>query len=389
MKKAKILSISLLGLLLFVPFMAPTSAAPPPAYAGINEEEQYGWDVNVYNQTLWDIIFADNMSYWLGSIYDHDQASTLQTIWDGTLYNVIWGLPADVTPQLRFRTIVDTIMPENTTAGTTFVIGTQYIDVPFYPASDSVGPIYNYIGNDTATFAYLHGYGAYSSTPYWIPGMQFAPKNVNWTEFVALSQAVVDGLVGYRKNTTYTEISNGFSMDVPVMGYENNSLAIRINTTYDANGTLTYNSFEYGGYMLYDYVLTSYESDVVAPVITADTSDFSVAYGYTGKNITWTATDANPNTYTITDNTVEVESGTAWSSGVEVVYDIPDGLAAGNHSFEISFTDAYGNSGTDTVYVIVGAAPAPQIPGFDLLVVLSVFTVASIGLIVLTKRKKK
>jgi len=39
--------------------------------------------------------------------------------------------------------------------------------------------------------------------------------------------------------------------------------------------------------------------DTTNPVITVSPNDFTVEYGYTGQSISWTATDANPDTYTI------------------------------------------------------------------------------------------
>lgn len=385
MKKAKIITISLFGLLILVPFMTPTRAQPP-SYVGIAQEEEYTWDVNVYD-TNWDQWFADNMTNWLASIFSHDSGSTLTQIWTDTLS---WD---PTPPQLIFNYTIDLILPENTTSGQTQVTMTQAIEVPGLPAMNSIGPLTVYIGNDTANFAELSLYGGMATSAYWIPGVPFAPINVNWTEFTGWAQWGLGPTGywggGYVENTIVTALTNGYSMSVPINGYVNNSMPIRINVTYDANGVLSYNSFEYGNSKLYDYVFSSYDPDTVNPVITAAASDFSVEHDYTGETISWTATDMNPDTYTITRSGTGVVSETAWISGTEVQYSVPDGLTEGNHAFGITFTDDEGNSVTDTVIMTVGAAPAAAIPGYELPIVLDVFIIATIGLIVIRKKKNK
>jgi len=129
--------------------------------------------------------------------------------------------------------------------------------------------------------------------------------------------------------------------------------------------------------------------DVTDPIISADTDDFSVENDYTGETVSWTATDANPDTYTITHNGIVVVTATAWVSGTEVQYSIPDSLAEVNHVYTIEFTDDAGHSVRDTVVVTVGAAPAAPatIPGFQLLFVIVPLTFGL--LVILLKRKVK
>ena len=47
------------------------------------------------------------------------------------------------------------------------------------------------------------------------------------------------------------------------------------------------------------------------------------------------------------------------SSGVAVIFDIPDGLGIGSHIFTINFTDIFGNFNTDTVLITVQDTIAP------------------------------
>jgi len=384
-KKNKAFTISLLGLLLLVPFMTPTRAQVP-SYVGIAAEEEYAYDLNVYTLN-WGQWVTDNMSSWLATLFAHDPGSTLTQVWTDTSWDA-------TAPQLVFRSVINGFLPESTTTYTfTGVNLTQYIEVPDFPSANSESSYVWQIGNNASAFAEVGLYGGYATTPYWIPGTTFAPVGINWTDFVAICNFAIGLYWGpYAGNTTFTELANGYSMSVPAYGYINNSLPIEINATYNANGALTYNSFEYGGSLLYDYELSSYELDVVDPGVTAGSSDFSVDHDYTGVTINWTATDGNPNTYSVTDNGAAIGGDTAWTSGVEVQFNVPDGLAAGDHDFVITFKDDGDNTITDTVVMTVGAAPAtppPDIPGYDLPIVLGISSIMSIGLIVLMKKRKK
>ena len=93
-----------------------------------------------------------------------------------------------------------------------------------------------------------------------------------------------------------------------------------------------------------------------APIISNAPSDFTVEVGYTGHNISWTATDANPDTYTIElIGTGIVVSSTPWASNTPVVYNIPDGFFPGVYMYNITFADESGNSISDTVTVTINS----------------------------------
>ena len=109
--------------------------------------------------------------------------------------------------------------------------------------------------------------------------------------------------------------------------------------------------------------LTVNEIDV--PIITNTPIDFIIESGYTGETISWIATDANPNTYSIElQGTGIVEGLTTWSSGVVIVYNIPDGLAVGEYFYTVNFTDAYGRYATDTVKLTIQDTTNPLITSF-------------------------
>jgi len=385
MKKNKIIVISLLSLLLLMPFMT-TTRAQSPSYVGVEEGEIYEFALNVYgaNWVQWG---ADNMTAWWdaawthGPLYHHDK-----------LYGDTAGW-TPVTPQLIFSFDIESIA-ENATAGQTEVNSTFGTYVVFFPSASYDASSSVPIGNDTAKFAADSLYGGMSTSGYWILGIPFAPIGVNWTEFVALGTWGLD--TGYWNITnpnewnytlTMTEIPNGYSLFSPAMGFGNNSLSITITTTYDSDGVLSYHSFEYGTNMLYDYVPT----DTIDPVVIGAPPDFAVAHNYTGETISWVATDTHPDTYTITRNGSEVEPATAWFSGVAVQYDVQDGLSPGDYAFEITFEDVTGNTFSDEVIMTVNPEPpapgAPPIPGYDIPIVLGVIAFATISIILLKKKK--
>jgi len=91
-----------------------------------------------------------------------------------------------------------------------------------------------------------------------------------------------------------------------------------------------------------------------APIISNAPSDFTVEAGYTGESLSWTATDANPDNYTIELlGTGIVVSSTHWTNNVPVVYNIPDGFSVGSYIYTITFTDDFSNLITDIVNLTV------------------------------------
>ncbi|HEC39960.1 MAG TPA: hypothetical protein ENI29_17105 [bacterium] len=164
------------------------------------------------------------------------------------------------------------------------------------------------------------------------------------------------GLDPLAANTTVTALADGYSIYVPIAGFENNTKTITINATYTSTGVLNKTTFEYGADLLYTYELVSYEFDAVSPVTTSP-GDFAVTWDYTGEKITWTATDAHAGNYTITRDGTPVVNTTPWVNGTPVTYNITDGLVPGDYTFEITFTDNYTNFIADSVVMTVGNYP--------------------------------
>jgi len=359
MKKNKLITISILASLLLVPFMIPAVKAAPASYVGVAEEEVYEWYFDL-NFAAWTTsgFFADGMSETIGNLFYTPQTERLFEVYDSW---AAWSLDSS------WSATIGTIAPENTSvilsdwSIPTNITHTQMWVEDFYwhiygPAE--FGPWWTsyYVVNDSASFAEQSIYGGLAFSPMMIRSAAFAPNNMNWATFAGWANWGMANYFGagnlLAANTTVTALADGYSMYVPVAGYENNTKTITINTTYNSAGVLNKSSFEYGADILYTYELVASSSDGVDPVVTSP-SDFLVYYDYSGENITWTATDANPGNYTIKHNGVEVVATTPWTSGTSVVYNITDGLAIGNHTFEINFKDSYLNSMIDGVKLTV------------------------------------
>jgi len=102
--------------------------------------------------------------------------------------------------------------------------------------------------------------------------------------------------------------------------------------------------------------------DTTSPNIISTPSDLTVEFGYTGQNLSWTVTDANPNAYTIELQGSGIVAGpTAWTSGITIIYNIPDGFAIDVYVYIINFTDDYGNSIINSTSFTVDDTTSPNI----------------------------
>jgi hypothetical protein len=125
--------------------------------------------------------------------------------------------------------------------------------------------------------------------------------------------------------------------------------------------TYTINLTDGYGHFITDNVTITID-DTTDPTINNAPSDFTVDLSYTGQIISWTATDPNPNTYTIDLQGSGIVAGpTTWTSGVVITHNIPDGFVMGDYVYTVNFTDDYGNSITESVTFTVGDTTNPAI----------------------------
>ncbi len=117
---------------------------------------------------------------------------------------------------------------------------------------------------------------------------------------------------------------------------------------------------DYGNYNTESVSFTV--EDSTNPTILNVPNDIIVEFAYTNQNISWTATDLHPYTYTIgLQGSGVVDGPIAWAIGIEITYNIPDGFAVGEYVYMVNFTDYYGNSMTESVTFTVEDTTSPSI----------------------------
>ncbi|KKN08829.1 hypothetical protein LCGC14_1052760 [marine sediment metagenome] len=155
---------------------------------------------------------------------------------------------------------------------------------------------------------------------------------------------------------TYLVYKDGVEVD---SGSWTSSVSITINVD-----SLTIGSYNYTIVVLdvYDNSATDMVivtvKDTIAPVVDSP-DDIIYEEGTTGYSIKWTATDNNPGNYVTYKDGVEVDSG-SWTSGVLITINV-DGLTVGSYNYTIVVKNAYDNSATDTVIVIVEDTTDPVV----------------------------
>lgn len=388
MKKTKVFSLIFLGILLFIPFVRFSRAQG--AYVGIQDTDAFLWEMRLHPNN-WVTYFADDLEGMLGTFFPLGVPYNMTKLYGDWSWS---GPPQSYTPL-----IVDAIGIEesgkilgpidNTTLTYSPVNGTSGYEIPAYPMLNDYWDSTWYIVNDTSSFLNQTMSLTLAFSAYGVQGAPFAPTTINWASFATKANALMASYGGFWANVSVTAPTNGYSIDIPALGLENNTVAIDIDVEFDSSGVLTYYQFSYGTDMLVEYVLV----EPADPVITVAPSDFTVEEGYSGESTSWTATDLSPDTYTIDlQGTGDVVNATAWVSGAAVTYNIPTGLTEGNYTYTITFTDDYGESATHSVTITVEKpepTSTPPIPGFELSIVIGVSAITIIGLIVLMKKKKK
>ena len=388
MKKSKVIIISLLGMLFFIPFMTSARAQTVAANVPLTEGDYLVWQQSM-DYSIRDVWVFDNMTWYFDEVYNHTgDVSDITTLF------VDWQTLPWTRPLFDLPVNVTSIGPLNATTGE------QVINVTLgyrHPYGEVLWNATTTFFNNTPDLAESWSNGSQLTAPNWVgyyPGVLAVSPDVNWTEMAEICDAgmkwgLLDG--GFNYNLTVTALANGISILMPANEFGNNSRDITLSIMYDSEGLLAHYFFMYGSDMLVEIWLEETDD----PVITVAPIDATVANNYTGESLSWTATDANPDLYTIWVNTTEVASDVAWTSGTPVVYNIPDGLAPGIHTYRINYEDYQGNSASDTVLFTVEeeeeeppVEPPPGIPGFEPLIILGTGAIAAIGLISIIKKRK-
>ncbi len=167
------------------------------------------------------------------------------------------------------------------------------------------------------------------------------------------------------------------------------------------SGTLNYIIFMEGWHGIWNSIADSIlVQDTISPDVSSP-SNIDYIVGSTGHELSWNATDFEPDTYEVFKDGVSIISG-AWNSSTESVSVSVDGLVVGVYNYTIVFTDISGNSASDEVVVTVSevSTSTPTTPttpttgpidiaDYLIYILIILALVAIIVVLVIVRRKKK
>ncbi len=257
MKKKNTIFFLFLGFLLFIPTVNVSTAQG--TYVGLEEGDEFLYKLGLY-KTNWGSFFTDNLEAILNNLWPLGSSSLLNVF-------VEWQVWQHDPPQSHWPFEITAIGSEITTPLLSPFDNTTIRSTPvnaatgwFLPHQPDLNSYYSgtwYIVNDSSSFLRQTFNLSLAFSPYGIMGVPMAPKNINWTYFISEFLAEMDFKGEFYNNTTATAKSNGYSLNVPAWGYENNSAAIDIRVSYNSNGMLTNYEFLYGGKLLVGYWIGS------------------------------------------------------------------------------------------------------------------------------------
>lgn len=123
--------------------------------------------------------------------------------------------------------------------------------------------------------------------------------------------------------------------------------------------------------------------DTFSPTITSSPSDLTFDFGTTGNNVSWIATDLDPDTYTILMNgTLYIEDN--WFNDTEIIINL-DSLIVGFHNCTIAIRDGSANVIKDTIIISVEGTIISEYNIFSYCMV----TILTIFVLTITIKRKK
>ena len=203
-------------------------------------------------------------------------------------------------------------------------------------------------------------------------------------DYAAVGSSGITSSFGNAGDSDYLEIGFTSSATVPTwLGGDDssNSLPVGANTG-DIQNRIGRNSnidFDQSNDYSFDASITTYtdnpqitvyyqgnlvwgtEPGIINPPPTINhPEDISYQEGETGNEIIWIATDNDPATYTITQNGVQVETGT-WTSGSPITINVDGLLLDEAADYIITVSDQKGQTVTDTVSVSTISISLPEL----------------------------
>ncbi|MFX0208595.1 MAG: DUF4350 domain-containing protein, partial [Candidatus Hodarchaeota archaeon] len=181
-----------------------------------------------------------------------------------------------------------------------------------------------------------------------------------------------------NSNLTYTEGTTGYTLNwIAIDSHPGTYVITQDGLKVDGNVwysgipiTLNIDGLTVGTYIFNCTVLDAIRNSIfhivtvnvvdnTFPAFIIIPNNFKYSEGTIGHTISWTATDTNPNTYTIYKNGSIIETG-SWVSDTPIVINV-DGLAIGTYYYTLVVTDSSDNSAMDTVIVTVVNSAIPSL----------------------------
>jgi hypothetical protein len=222
MKKAKILCLSVLGILFLIPFTNFSTAAPGD-YVGVSVGESYSWGVYV-NPSQYALMATD--------------------------------MGAEIPPELdaissvgslKIGARVDYIFPEDSmilNASLVFYVAMNVTITLTVPGMGSESEVFEIPVFSNVTDYYMHMMYYYFDSSG--PSFLFIAHDLNWTKAVDDVDEIYDIHPTYNL-VNVSELANGIQLDVPAGLLNASQKAIEIQLEYTEKGVLSYAGFNYDG----------------------------------------------------------------------------------------------------------------------------------------------
>lgn len=242
----KCLSIGILVVLLFLPLIR--FSLSQGSYVGIQNGDEYEWELSLYTVN-WNTFLTDD----LGPTIEN-----LMPLGTANLTRVFNDWSSLTAPQSYWPLRVTNIGVEET--------GVLFTSTPVNGTFGWIVPPYDnlewdetwHIANDTSSFLQQTANLSCSFSPYAMFEVLFAPTTISWSSLIATFLAEMTSKGGLYANITATAQSNGFLIEIPAFGFENNSATINIDIKYNSKGVLSYYKFSYEGNTLISFVPGKY-----------------------------------------------------------------------------------------------------------------------------------
>jgi hypothetical protein len=255
LKKIKSLIIIILGILLFIPIISISNAQG--SYVGIQNSNKFEWGLSIYIAN-WNTYTIDDLENIIDKVVQLGSSNLTRIYndwsWVGTPPQTVWSFKNTVIGVEATGLLFSPV--DNTLISYTPVNGTLGWEIPL-SGSDEWDDTW-YIVNDTSSYLRQTLNLSRAFSPYTMLNVLFAPTTISWSTLVGNFLSVMNSWGGLYKNISSTAQINGFLINIPAFGLENNSVAIDIDVRYNSNGVLSYYKFLYGGQPLLSFILNGY-----------------------------------------------------------------------------------------------------------------------------------